>query len=160
MEETPEAQRFLMWIHGAGSPEDMEAILENFTFPHQLAARVECRLEERLTSGLVEVAIRTGESAEFTFPSIRETIDGVQVVYASHIETKEIADAYLLGYGLSMLARYYPDLWVACLESHCRASKVVERVVAVLLDKFPMLALSEMVGDKVVVSTHRPPWHA
>jgi hypothetical protein len=95
----------------------------------------------------------------FQYPSIRENINNEQVALAFDVDTLEVVDAYLVGYALSMLARYYPDYWIGCLDSHCKAAKVIERLVFVLIRKFPVMALKLLASDDIVISTHRPPWH-
>ena len=100
------------------------------------------------------------EDQEITFewPNCRETMSHDTIFYAEDYDTLEIADGFLASYQLSMLSRYFPDLWVACLESQCKAAKLIERAVDILLKKFPILALSLLVPEGVVVSTHREPW--
>jgi hypothetical protein len=80
------------------------------------------------------------------------------ILYAEIIDTHEFVDGYRAAFGLSMLSRYYPDLWVRCLESHCIAAKAIEHFVFVMIKKFPIMALGHLANDDIVISNHMPPW--
>ena len=57
-----------------------------------------------------------------------------------------------------MLSRYFPDIWIACIESQCKAAKLIERAVDIVIKKLPILALSFISFEDVVISTHKEPW--
>ena len=80
------------------------------------------------------------------------------ISYADILPTHEIIDLYLVAYQLSMLSRYFPDIWVRCIESQCRAAKLIERATEIIAKKFAVLTLSMLRGEETVISTHREPW--
>lgn len=91
-------------------------------------------------------------------PDYRETMSHETIAFSKAIDTHEIVDGFMVAYQLSMLSRYFPDLWVACLESHCKAAKLIEQAVQLLTKKMPILALSLLAPHPVTISTHREPW--
>lgn len=139
-------------LHDCKSQEDFEAILSQF----KALVPFCCDGPHNSTSGIISIQGRS-DSFKFEFPSIRETLNNEQLMYAKSLNTHEFVDAYLVAYGLSMLSRYYPDLWIRCIESHCKAAKLIERVVAILMDKAPVLALKLISDQEIVISNHRPP---
>jgi hypothetical protein len=80
------------------------------------------------------------------------------ISYATSPGAHELTDLYLVAFQLSMLARYYPDIWVSCIESQGRCSKLIERSVDLIIKKLPILALSLLGPEEVVISTHREHW--
>ncbi len=36
-----------------------------------------------------------------------------------------------------MLSRYFPDIWVSFLESHCKGTKLIDLIIRVLINKMP-----------------------
>lgn len=46
-----------------------------------------------------------------------------RVLFPDRLMNYEMVDAFLLSYQLSMLSRYFPDLWLACLDSHSKAAR-------------------------------------
>ena len=98
------------------------------------------------------------EPIQFQFPDSREAMDHSTISYADHVEMFEIVDLYLVAYQLSMLSRYFPDLWVKCIESQCLSAKLISRATEIIGRKFPILCLSLLNGEKTVISTHRQPW--
>jgi hypothetical protein len=145
-------------IHNAGDRESLVAILERFRFSSGLYKSVHVINEDFDDSILFEASLRRGTKERFFMPSSRWTTDYQQVVYDVPLG-HEFVDVYRLCFGLSMLARYYPDLWIACLESHCRAAKLIEEAVTVMMRKAPVLVLELITGHPVVVSVQQPPWH-
>lgn len=145
-------------IHGAPSPEALQEILAAFTAPPRFAACYECTADE--TSRACRVTFSAVEKdTQFTWPSMREDLNNEQFVYAASLKTHEIVDAYLITYALSMLSRYFPDIWIACIESHCRAASLIQRLVSALMRKFPLMALAALANTDMIVSSHKPPWY-
>lgn len=70
----------------------------------------------------------------------------------------EVAELFLVSYGLSMLSRYYPDIWVDFLESNSQRVVLVKKVVELLMAKFPNLILNEIEGRKINITSYRPTW--
>src|SRR5262249_38230686 len=125
MTEQNEVQRRHIWnLHGAGSRTEFEAILEKFKSPAASWNLWEVQLHPKGDAGTVVLTAPKGVAYDLEFPSMRESMDCAQMAYARDLSTREIVDAYVAGYGLSMLARYFPDLWIACLESHCLAAQL------------------------------------
>ncbi|PAR45090.1 YaaC family protein [Vibrio metoecus] len=105
------------------------------------------------------VSTRKDKNWAFSFPDSRTTLDHKTIYFAEPIGTPEVVDLFLVSYALSMLSRYFPDIWISFLESHCKGSKLVERIVRVLYLKMPNLMLNQITGSELVISNHRPPWH-
>ena len=145
-------------IHGAGSIEELELILDHFSVPEDKNDKLIRNVSSDGSSCIV--TLMHEEEFHFSYPSYRETINNEKIIYAtSQLNRHEIVDAYLSAYGLSMLSRYFPDIWVGCLESHCKAAKLIERLLFILIQKAPVMTLALMRSDDFVISTHRPPWH-
>ena len=145
-------------IHGAGSKEELELILDHFSVPEDKNDKLIRNVSSDGSSCIVKLMHE--EEFHFSYPSYRETINNEKIIYAtSQLNRHEIVDAYLSAYGLSMLSRYFPDIWVGCLESHCKAAKLIERLLFILIQKAPVMTLALMRSDDFVISTHRPPWH-
>jgi hypothetical protein len=144
-------------IHGANSSEDLQAILNQFVVTDETKDKLIKHISNNGKSCIVKLT-HSGANL-ITYPSYRETINNEKIMYGSqHLKTHEIVDGYLAAYGLSMLSRYFPDIWVSCLESHCKAAKLIERLLFVLIQKAPVMALATMRSDDFVISTHRPNW--
>lgn len=94
----------------------------------------------------------------FSWPDSRETLNHDTIFYGHDLYWPEIVDLYLCSYQLSMLSRYFPDIWTSCIESQGKAAKLVELLIDVQLNKFPILALGILSGVETVISTHRAPW--
>lgn len=75
------------------------------------------------------------------------------------MDIPEVADMFLISYALSILSRYYPDVWVSFLESHCKGAKLIERIVRVITLKLPVLILNQLSGRLYIISNHRPFWY-
>src|SRR5690606_31432512 len=96
-------------IHGAGDAAGLQAILARFAVP---ANAMRClTFEGSETAGSV-VAKLEDDVRVISVPSARVGLDNETIVYATDIEFPELVDAYMVSYALSMLSRYYPDLWV------------------------------------------------
>lgn len=145
-------------IHGAATSAELENVLNNFNSPAEHAECFSFNFEDNASGGIVRFSFNAGDSVSFAWPTARETMNHDTISYAEELDTHEIVDCYMVGYQLSMLSRYFPDLWIGCLESHCKAAKLIEQAVDVLVKKFPILALSMLSGAGVVISTHREPW--
>jgi YaaC-like Protein len=152
-------QRQFEWrIHEAPSTEDLDSILENFRVIETDSLKLEKIISSNKLSALVKLSCDM--QAQFSFPSFRETINNEKIMFSQNqFNYHELVDAFLVVFALSMLSRYYPDLWVNCLESKCKAATLIEKVVSTLSKKVPLMALSVMHGNDYVISTHRPDWH-
>lgn len=147
------------YIHGAGAPQNLEMLLDAFKAPARNIHAFSASLEDGVSGGIVSfVWDKKDEPVMFQFPSSRVALSFDNVCYADDVQTHEFVDMYVASFGLSMLARYFPDLWVTCLESNCLAAKLIERFAGVLVKKAPMLALSLLSGQDYFISTHRRPW--
>ena len=145
-------------IHGCRTPQERDALLERFTVVPRFSEALSCIGTEDTSAAIVSLTFKHPEEIGFGWPNSRETLNHDTIAYASHADTHEIVDLYLLAYQLSMLSRYYPDIWVSCIESRCRGAKLIERVVDIIVKKLPILALSMISSEEVVISTHRAPW--
>jgi hypothetical protein len=151
--------RHVWTFHDQPSSKHLEEVLSSFAAPPRLIDRFVPRLRESGVVWCVEFNYERGEPIEFSWPNSRSTMSHDSIFYAGDIRTNEIVDAHLVAYQLSMLSRYYPDLWVACLESHCKAAKLIEQTIGILLKKAPILALSLLSRSGLTISTHREPWN-
>lgn len=144
-------------IHSCSSVANKERILEKFTVESRYADKyvVTDTINESGAIVKLNYSYEKENDIRFFFPDMRETINHDLILYADDIKTQEIVDLYLISYQLSMLARYYPDIWVRCLESQCKAAKLIEHAVNLIQKKFPILALSVLSGNEVVITTHR-----
>ena len=142
-------------FHSAQSSSDLLKVLDRFTCDDGVNFTFD--INNLGLSGLVQT--RKDKKWEFTFPDSRSTLDNKNIFYGEILSTPEVVDLFLVSYALSMLSRYYPDIWVSFLESHCKGAKLVERIIRLLSLKMPNLMLSQMMGSEIVISTHLPPWY-
>lgn len=146
-------------IHGAGSPAALDDILGSFSVPARNAAALVDHIQDHADGGVVQYKWeKADEPITFHFPSSRLAMSFDRICYADDLETTEFVDFYIASFILSMLSRYYPDLWVSCLESNCLAAKLIERYSSLVKKKVPMLALSLISGRDCFISSNRPPW--
>ncbi len=146
---------------GAHSIAARDEILERFKIDSRHENHLTWQFEENAVSGIVRIEQDPGEKdMHFEWPSCRESLSHNTISYAHSIDTPEVVDSFLFLYQLSMLSRYFPDLWISCLESQCRAAKLIEQSVDVLKKKFPTLILSLLAQDDIVISNHRAPWYS
>ncbi len=144
-------------FHSSPDPETLNTLCGLFKYDDQ--------------AQLEKTVLNNGHSARLTFtseencmlrswPNDRSTLNHKNYFYtSSSTSAPEVVDLFIISYALSMLSRYYPDIWVNFIESHCKAAKIVENICRVLLLKLPMLMLSEIQHSHVVLSNHRPLWH-
>jgi hypothetical protein len=144
-------------LHGCRSPSDLESILNKFAVPSGFTDAITCTYGGA-NGALVRAKQGRAGAVAFTWPDSRDTMNCDTISYEETIDSLEIVDLYLVSYQLSMLSRYFPDIWVRCIESQCRAAKLVERAVDVIVRKMPMLTLSYISPEDFVISTHLPPW--
>lgn len=142
-------------FHSSPSPEGFLKVIENFTCED--GVNFEYEFFDGSNTGFVKT--RKDKHWKFSFPDSRTTMDHKTIYYAEPLATPEVVDLFLVSYALSMLSRYFPDIWVSFLESHCKGAKLVERIVRVLTLKMPNLMLNQITGSELVISNHRPPWH-
>jgi len=146
------------WIfHGCENAQDLEQLLSGFLIPPRLIDSIDFRGTPVGSGGMVTVDVIPDQSMNFHWPEGRETMDHFTVSYAGHVETLEIVDLYLVAYQLSMLSRYFPDIWVRCIESQCLSAKLISRATEIIGRKFPILCLSILNNEKTVISTFRQP---
>lgn len=114
-------------------------------------------IQEGASGGTVET--RPDSHWGFSYPNSRTTLDHKTIYYGDSVDTPEVVDLFAISYALSMLSRYFPDIWISFLESHCKGSKLVERVIRLLILKTPSLMLNEISNTNYIISNHRPFWH-
>ncbi len=150
--------RFSWGFSGCENDQDLRMILDRFVLDENFKDRIRFDLVSDGSAGLVHVESTNTDRVTFHWPDVRETLDHSMISYADPIEMFEIVDLYLVAYQLSMLSRYFPDLWVRCIESQCLAAKLISRATEIIGRKFPILCLSLLNGEKTVISTYRAPW--
>lgn len=155
-----DGQRTDTWlIHGAGSRDALDKILASFKAPARNMDAFTANIADGADGGVVKYICRKEDNPiNFSFPSARMALSFERICYADEIDTLEFVDLYVASFILSMLSRYFPDLWVSCLESNCLAAKLIERFSELLVNKAPMMALSLMSGQDCFVSSNRQPW--
>jgi hypothetical protein len=145
-------------VHGCNSPKELDLILNEFSICSRYADALSCVKSENGTAAIVTLDAEQPAEIGFSWPTSRDTLNHDTISYVGSRDTHEIVDLYLASYLLSMMSRYYPDIWVAFIESQCRGAKLAERTMEIFIKKFPMLVLSMLGSEPVVVSTHRETW--
>jgi hypothetical protein len=145
-------------IHGIAPSADRENFLEKFKFDPRLVEKVIFDAGDGSIGGILRVELPPLLDLKMEWPTCRDTMHHDTISYGEDTSYKEIIEMYLLSFQLSMLARYFPDLWISCIESQCRAAKLIEGCIGVVRRKFPILCLSELSSMGLVISTHREPW--
>lgn len=147
-------------LHNCRTLAERDALLDHFRVPPRFSDVMTCIEAERGNAAIVSFSYLETRDSDFhlSWPTSRETLNHDSISYADSPDTHELIEIYLVAYQLSMLSRYYPDLWVSCIDSHSRGAKLIERAVELIIKKLPLLALSMLGGEDVVISTHREPW--
>lgn len=148
-------------IHGASSRSSFERILDRFSAPSNWVSGFSIKLTESGSGGVIEYNCPKDlyKISTFSFPSLRFDRNYEYWMFAESLDNLEAVDATLMSFALSMLSRYYPDLWISCLESRCGSSVVASDFVELYSVRYPALALSLMLDDDTFVSPRQPPWH-
>lgn len=167
---TNDLVRYRWIIHGAQTSADRDALLENFSVrPRFNTNTIACDLFDTPPGAAIRIDYQPRDYQPgrphaldtipmFKWPSSRDTLNHDTISYATVIDTYEISDLYLVAFQLSMIARYYPDLWVGCIDSQCKAAKLIEGAISLVIKKLPILALSMLTPGGLTISTHREPW--
>jgi hypothetical protein len=137
---------------------DLDTLLEKFRVEPRFANMMSFTPFPSGLGGEVRMFFMYGDQVRFEWPDVRETMEHFSISYADVVEIFEIVELYLVAYQLSMLSRYFPDLWVRCIESQCLSAKLIARATEVIGRKFPILCLSILNDEKTVISTYRQPW--
>ena len=144
-------------FHSSPSPDSLINVIGKFTCDDGVNFIYD--IHQGKTSGVVRRRKTNKDNFSFSYPDSRMTMDHKTIYYSDSITTPEIVDLFCISYALSMLSRYYPDVWISFLESHCKGAKLVERVVRILTLKVPTLMLNQIKGTELIISNHRPLWH-
>ncbi len=155
-DEKIQRQEFI--FHSAQTPEVLDDIISNFIMDDK---KVKLRIEKHNSSNSCAVAYQTELNYKYqlTYPDSRFTLDNDSIYFKDPFETPEVIDLFMINFALSMMSRYYPDIWVSFLESHCIGAKLVERLVRIFTLKIPFLVLNQMSSEEITISNHKPPWH-
>jgi hypothetical protein len=145
-------------INGCEDMRDLDTLLEKFRVEPRFANMMSFTPFPSGLGGEVRMFFMYGDQVRFEWPDVRETMEHFSISYADVVEIFEIVELYLVAYQLSMLSRYFPDLWVRCIESQCLSAKLIARATEVIGRKFPILCLSILNDEKTVISTYRQPW--
>lgn len=148
------------YIHGASSKAERDAVLEQFSVAAEFVDDMTFdTINDDSTGGVVRLRWTSGNPLpRFKWANSRDTMNHETISYADGVESPEIVDMYLAAYQLSMISRYFPDIWISCIESQCKAAKLIESVMELIKKKLPILALSAVTPGGVTISTHREPW--
>lgn len=137
---------------------DLETLLEKFRVEPRFANMMSFTPFPSGLGGEVRMFFMYGDQVRFEWPDVRETMEHFSISYADNVNVFEIVELYLVAYQLSMLSRYFPDLWVRCIESQCLSAKLISRATEIIGRKFPILCLSILNEEKTIISTYRQPW--
>lgn len=148
-------QEHTFTFHHAPSHDALLGVVDQFSCDS--GVNFEYKIMAGKTNG--SVGTRKDKNWAFSYPNSRTTGDHKTIFYAEDINSPEVVDLYVISFCLSMLSRYYPDIWVSFLESHCKGAKLVERIVMLLLRRTPNLILNQISGRDYIISNHRPYWH-
>lgn len=143
-------------FHHAHSSQTLQSLFNQFECSEGINFEMETG-ETSENMGIVRT--RSDKAWPFSYPDSRTTLDHKDIYYVESVNTPEVVDLFLLAYSLSMLSRYYPDIWVSFLESHCKGTKLIEQLVRIISLKLPLLMLNQMAVDDCVISNHRPIWY-
>ncbi len=147
------------YLHGAASVTERDAIVSGFEIEPAFVSYMTRNMDDALRGGVIRISWPVAAATPtFHWPSGRDTMNYDTFYYADKVDTPELVDMYLVAYQLSMTARYFPDIWISCIESHCKAAKLIEAVVELIKKKLPILALSAVTPGGVTISTHLEPW--
>lgn len=154
-----DASTVTQWlIHSAQSPDALENVLSQFAAPERSIGGFQVEMDPGATGAIVAYRQTKDDDIFFRFPSSRLALTFDHYCYAEDTDIHEFADLYLAAFGLSMLSRYFPDIWLGVLESNCLAARLIERFSRVVNRKAPMLALSLLQGRDIFISSSRIPW--
>lgn len=146
-------------VHDSVSAQDEDLLFGLFLFEPR-CLRMEhydkIRIDRYPHGGLV-TKVPLGEGLSFEYPSSRFSLQGDETVIVSSYQSWEWLDSFMVSYMLSMLSRYFPDIWMSCLDSRCGSAALARRFVTVYVRKFPQLALDLITGDKTVFSVQPHP---
>lgn len=154
------SSEFVWLIHGAQSRDALDSILANFAGQARFMQGFDVHIDSTTDAGAIVrfTHVRTHEEPQYRFPCGRVALTFDQYCYAEDHDIHEFVDFYMGAFGLSMLARYYPDIWMASLDSNCLAARLIDRFTRVIAKKGPMLALSLLSGQDLFISPTRAPW--
>lgn len=139
-------------IHASPSEEVLLDMLEEFVCND--AVNFCYNIGENKTSGIVTCKPGNGERP-FSFPDCRKTLDHKTIFFKEVDDRPEVVDLYLIIYALSMLSRYYPDIWMSFIESRCKEVAIIECLMNIMSLKLPTLMLSQIAGVEHIITTHR-----
>lgn len=145
-------------LYAARSAHELEQVMSKFATAAAHSGLLSFNGDTSSLMGIVSINIPAGRPISFTWPDCRDTMNHDTISYADDIVFHEVVDLHLIAYQLSMLSRYFPDIWIGCMESQCRAAKLIERGVEIISKKLPILVLGLLHGDETIISTHREPW--
>jgi len=153
-----DSQQHKWTIHGTFNQACLEEIWGSFKAPPAYTECFQLEVDPTYTAAIVTFRI-LNPNAVCQFPCIRVDLNNNQFLYAEDLKTPEIVDAFMVAYGLSMLSRYYPALWISCLESHCKAAQLIERAVWIMIHKVRVMGLRILSDRDIFISTQRAPWY-
>lgn len=147
------------WSLTGNDQDTLEAISNRFRFKDNPKGLRFQRRKGTLPSSMAVSLAYTKNDGCFSYitPETRHDIDGNHFMFDNSFDTPEISDALMIAYGLGMICRYYPDIWVREIDSHSIASKIVENIVEKLSMKIPILALRLLSRKTIFISSLRSP---
>ena len=146
-------------IHKCESEVDLDKIISEFTFnDNPDGIEFKKHIAENKLSAVISIEYDSKTKLSYKSPESRWTSDGIQFCYPGSFTTPEIVDCFGILYLIGMICRYYPDLWITTLDKHSLSSKILEGTIEVMKKKFPILALSLLNQEKIIISPHLPHW--
>lgn len=160
-ESSKDGTQVWQWrLHGASDAENLQALLSEFKVEASWSDHLSC-IEHPSSNGAVISAVVPLHSSPFLkmhWPDSRKTNQWEDIYYAESLDRPELVHMLEVMYGLSMLARYYPDVWTATLDANGLSAHLIGRVLDMAMLRIPALALSELVGNEIVLTTTQAPW--
>jgi hypothetical protein len=98
---------------------------------------------------VVERDIENTEIKRWYYPDVVEDINSIKYFILKPKDyISEPASFFVFAYALSMLARYYPELWIMAITKNVRFAEFVDTVLNTMSRKYPNLILDQMTGIK------------
>ncbi len=92
---------------------------------------------------------KTSSRSRQTVPDIVDSLTGrLFFIPEPEMYVAEPAAYLAILFSLSMLARYYPDKWMAFIEQNVLVSELLDTVLNAIEKKLPLLILDQLTGIK------------
>lgn len=142
------------WAIYAKSAEVLWKLLEHFKFCSRSFGDIEV---QHVGGGNLLLSVTECEEMTLSFPTIREDRNFERWIVGDLLGIPTSADIFLISFGLSMISRYFPDLWISTIEAHCTSALACEEFLEYAGFAFPIVALSDLHGRSIIITQQHPP---